>query len=218
VDDHVRLLIAWNVAMNLTAIHDPAAIALRHVVDSLTAVEVLADLRDPSILDLGSGGGFPGIPLAAVLPGHEGLLVESVRKKADFLSTVVLATGLGASVRVGAIRAEALAGDPRHRGRWPAVTARAVAGLAELLELAIPLLAPDGILVAWKRDDADGRLDAEVEAARRALLSRGGGELDCRPATAGDLLPNHVLVVVRPAGAVPDGYPREPAVRRRRPW
>jgi 16S rRNA (guanine527-N7)-methyltransferase len=113
IDGHVRLLVAWNAAINLTSVHDPAQIAIRHVADSLTAVRPLQQAGIDAILDLGSGGGFPGLPLAASLPGVEALLVDSVGKKARFLEVAVNAVGLANRVRVGAVRAEALARSAR---------------------------------------------------------------------------------------------------------
>jgi 16S rRNA (guanine527-N7)-methyltransferase len=171
IDGHVRLLLAWNEAINLTAIRDPAAIAIRHVIDSLTGLAILRDRRVDRFIDLGSGGGFPGVPLAAALPADRALLIDSIGKKVRFLTTVVEAVGLGAHVAAEAARSESLAAGHDDRGRWPAVTARAIAPLAELIELAFPLLQGSGILVAWKRGDpADpAELGGELAAARRAL-------------------------------------------------
>ena len=213
IEGHARLLLAWTTAINLTAIRAPAAVALAHVVDSLSAVPLLRERGVDRFIDLGSGGGYPGLPLAAVLPAERALLLEPIAKKAAFLATVVNATDLAPTVEAAPLRAEALAGDARHRGRWPAVTARAVAGLADLVELAVPLLAPGGVLVAWKRGD----IVDELEAAERALAALGGGSIDVRPITVPGLT-DHRLVVVTARGGVPPGFPRDPATRRRRPW
>jgi 16S rRNA (guanine527-N7)-methyltransferase len=83
IDDHVRLLLRWTEAINLTAIRDPAEAARLHVADSLAAVPVLRARSIDRFLDLGSGGGFPGLPLALALPAARAVLVESVGKKAD---------------------------------------------------------------------------------------------------------------------------------------
>ncbi len=212
IDDQARLLIAWSAAINLTAIREPAAIARAHILDSLTACGELRRRGIDTFLDLGSGAGYPGVPLAATLPAARAALVEPVGKKAAFLRTVVTATGL-AAVEVLPVRAEALAADAAHRGRWPAVTARAVASLADLVELSFPLLVPGGVLVAWKRGD----LVAEVAAAQRAIEALGGGAIaSIEPHVAG--LEGHRLVVVTSRGRVPAAYPRDPAARKRRPW
>jgi 16S rRNA (guanine527-N7)-methyltransferase len=213
IDGHMRLLLAWTRSINLTAIRDPAAAAIGHVVDSLTAVPILRDRGADGLLDLGSGGGLPGFPLAAAMPAVHALLVESVGKKAAFLRTAVTATGIDDRVQVGGARAEALATDPRHRGRWSVVTARAVAPLAELVELAFPLLAPGGSLVAWKR----GESTEETRAAERAITALGGGDLERHPVDVAGL-GGHVLVVATRTGVVPDAYPRATTLRKRRPW
>ena len=213
IEGHVRLLLAWNAAINLTAIRHPADVALGHVVDSLTALPLLRKRGVDRFIDLGSGGGFPGLPLAIALPAARALLVESVAKKVRFLDTVADAVELGGRVETYPGRAETLARDPTHRERWPAVTARAVASLAGVAELAFPLLEPGGIVVAWKRGD----IDAELAAAQRALAPLGGGTLDTR-AVAVRSLRGHVLVLIRKDGRTPDAFPRDPARRRRSPW
>ena len=89
IADHVRLLLAWTVAINLTAIREPVAAAREHVLDSLTALPLLRSRNTSDLLDIGSGGGFPGIPLALALPRARTVLVESVGKKATFLAAVL---------------------------------------------------------------------------------------------------------------------------------
>ena len=233
IDGHVRLLLAWNVAINLTAIRNPAAIAIRHVVDSLAGLAVLRARQVDRFIDLGSGGGFPGIPLAAALPADRALLIDSIGKKVRFLATVVDAVGLADHVAAESARSESLAESRADRARWPAVTARAVAPLAELIELALPLLSPSGILVAWKRGDVDdpAGLGGELGAARRTLGAIDpDGRIAVEPAfgdrlpatdnsTDLDALADHRLVIVeRGTGPIAATWPRDPATRRRQPW
>ena len=213
VDGQARLLLAGTVAINLTAIRDPAAVALAHVIDSLAAVPVMRERGVDRFIDLGSGGGYPGLPIAAALPAARAVLLEPIRKKAAFLSTVIDAVELASTVEAAPVRAEALAADRRHRGRWPAVTARAVASLGDLIELALPLLEPGGILVAWKRGD----LEAEWRGAERALVALGGRTLETHPVRVPGL-DGHCLVVATAGTAAPADYPRDPGVRRRRAW
>lgn len=212
IDGHVRLLLAWTEAINLTAIRDPAEVARLHVLDSLSAVPILRALGARRLVDLGSGGGFPGLPLAAALEPERMLLVDSVGKKAHFLATVAAAVGLADTVAVEQARAEHLALDLRDREAWQVVTARAVAPLADLVEVALPLVAPDGVLVAWKGASAE----EELEAAAPALTALRAG-----PARVVDArvpgLADHRLVVVPRAGAIDPRFPRDPAERRRRP-
>lgn len=215
IDAHVRLLLAWTTAINLTAIREPAAVARGHVIDSLSALSVITGRTPRRLLDIGSGGGFPGLPLAAVLTGIDVTLLEPVRKKARFLSTVASATGLDDRVTVDARRAEDVARDQDARGGLDVVTARAVASTADVVELAFPLVAPSGALIAWKRGD----LRAEVAAARRAIDALGGGTLDVIDVAVRGLDGHRLVVATRSADSpVPDTYPRDPAQRRRRPW
>lgn len=198
---HVRLLLAWNRAINLTSIVEPERIAIRHVIDSLTAVPLVAVRRgSPRLLDLGSGGGYPGLPLAAAVPDAMVLLVESIGKKARFLDAAVGATELQSRVTVAAVRGEALAADVAA-GRLDAfdiVTARAVGALPDLVRLAFPLLGPGGRLVAWKRAD----IEAEIEAARRVAEALGEARIAVRTTTVPGL-EGHVLVVVEKVMAGP---------------
>jgi 16S rRNA (guanine527-N7)-methyltransferase len=229
IDGHVRLLLAWNEAINLTAIRDPAEIAIRHVVDSLTGIRILEARRIRRVVDLGSGGGFPGLPVAAVLGGARVRLIESVAKKARFLQAAVDATGLAGRVEVHPVRAETLAVDRARTGRWDAVTARAVAPLADLVELAFPLLGPHACLVAWKSASAVTGANSELAAARRAIAAidpaaRLEVEPAIPPATAGreaalaPLADHRLVVVSRGAGPISGRWPRDPAARRRAPW
>ena len=222
IDGHVRLLLAWTTAINLTAIREPAAVALDHVVDSLSGLTLIRDRRARSLLDIGSGGGFPGIPLAAALgdvtaadgTAAEMTLLEPTGKKARFLRTVIDAIGLGGHVTVDGRRAEDVARAGPAHDRWDVVTARAVGSTAELVELAFPLLVPGGALVAWKR----GELADELAAARRAITALGGGDLVVSPVDVPGLAGHCLVVASRAPGEVRGGYPREPAQRKRRPW
>jgi 16S rRNA (guanine527-N7)-methyltransferase len=210
IDGHVRLLLAWTEAINLTAIRDPAEVARRHVLDSLAALPVLRARGIRRLLDIGSGGGFPGLPLAVAVGAARALLVDSVGKKVRFLETVIAATGLADRVAAEQARAETLAHDPRDRAAWPAVTARAVLSLAELVEVGLPLVAPGGVLVAWKGPSLEG----ELAAARPALRALAAGRVEIvEPRLPG--IEDHRLVVVERGGAVDPRYPRDPADRRR---
>ena len=237
LEGQVRLLLAWNAAINLTAIREPAAIALEHVADALTALAPLTaagvDGR-PALVDLGSGAGYPGLPLGLALPAGRLTLVESIGKKARFLqvagdAALAAMTAAGEPVpelEVMADRAEAMARDGRHRGQHDVVTARAVGPLAELAELALPLLRPGGLLVAWKRvSDArgpagrsdGGPIDAlarELADAERVLPSLGGAVEAVAPVRVPGL-EDHRLVLIRAMRPTPSRYPRPPGERRR---
>lgn len=236
IEAHVRLLLAWNAAINLTAIREAAAIALEHVADALTAVEVILAMGQrarPALLDLGSGAGYPGLPLGLVVPAGRLVLVDSIGKKARFLQVAASAAMAAMAahheappaIEAVAARAETLAHDRAHRGRYDLVTARAVGSLGELVELGLPLLRPGGHLVAWKRQaqpEAFGRGDdgapptlARELADADGILTRIGGDLVRVEPVAVPGLEDHRLVVVRAGRAAPTLYPRPPAERRR---
>lgn len=215
IDTHVRLLLSWTAAINLTAIREPQDVAHEHVLDSLAAVPLFRERGVDAFVDLGSGGGFPGLPLAVALPARRALLVDSVGKKARFLATVVDALedeGLVApgTIDVASRRAEELAAEPSHRESWPAVVARAVAGLGELAELAFPLLARGGSLVAWKRQP----LAEELAEAEEILPALGGGRIHVA-AVRIEGLEDHALVAIEKLGPTPARFPRSPVERRR---
>jgi 16S rRNA (guanine527-N7)-methyltransferase len=222
---HARLLRDWNTAINLTAIREPANIATRHVADSLSALAVLTDLAGPgtTLLDIGSGGGYPGLPLAAALPlGRLGLL-DSVSKKARFLGVAgdavatILAEGSNSAPTIEAIneRAEDLAEEPEHRGAWDIVTTRAVGSLADVIELSMPLTREGGTMVAWKHEDGRDGLHTELRRAGSIIRATGGG----RPtviSVKGESLADHRLVVIPKERLTPAGYPRPVSMRKRR--
>jgi 16S rRNA (guanine527-N7)-methyltransferase len=212
IDTHVRFLLAWTEAINLTAIREPAEVARLHVLDSLAAVPHLRARGVSRLLDIGSGGGFPGLPLAAALGSDRAVLVDSVGKKVRFMRTVVEAAGLERRVATENARAEVLARDRRDREAWPAVTARAVSSLAELVEIGLPLVAPGGVLVAWKREP----VDAEIADAAGALEALRAGPVSVLEMGVPGL-EAHRLVIVPRAGRIDARYPRDPAERRRRP-
>lgn len=206
-------MLAWNASINLTSIDDPDGVARRHVADSLAGLPAVIAGRHDRLLDIGSGAGFPGIPLAAAIPSLHATLLDSVGKKAAFLAVVADATDLADRIDARAERAEAQA-----REGWDVVTARAVGSLADLIELGLPLLAPGGRLLAWKRQGGD----AELAAARRAAAAIGGAPPAWRahPARLAEAmgLAGHGVVVVEKVAATAATYPRDPAARKRRPW
>ena len=225
---HARLLRDWNRAINLTAIRDPEGTALRHVCDSLSAVPVLQELVKPgvSLLDVGSGGGYPGLPLAAALPLGGVSLLDSVGKKARFLDVAgeavaaILAEAAvdpEESVQIEAIgeRAEAIARIDEVREAWDIVVSRAVGSLAEVLELSLPLTRIGGVVVVWKREEDGGGLRAELQSAGSIIRAAGGGRPRVLPVEAPSLV-DHRLVVVAKERKTPAAYPRPAGVRRRK--
>jgi 16S rRNA (guanine527-N7)-methyltransferase len=227
IDAQVRLLRAWNAAINLTALRTLEQIARGHVLDSLLAIPKLRSLAGDgsSLIDIGSGGGFPGLPLALALPAGRAALVDSIGKKAAFLEVAALAAARAASAAGGAPpdlvalaeRAEDLADEADHRETWDVVVFRAVGSVAESAELGLPLTRRGGSVVIWKRNPGDGSLSDEVEAAVPIARACGGrGPLIVElPAAAHLGLEGHCLVIVEKQRSTPARYPRPVGERRR---
>ncbi len=159
---HLEAVMEANQRMNLTAIRDLDTAMSLHIIDSLTPVGELAEAPEGPLVDLGSGAGFPGVPLA-IVSGRQTTLVESIAKKARYLEDTVRSLGLDRQIRVFAGRAEALA--RQEAGLSAAVTARAVASLPALVELASPLLSAGGKLFAMKGKPEPSELEAGRAAA-----------------------------------------------------
>jgi 16S rRNA (guanine527-N7)-methyltransferase len=160
----VTLFLKVNQRMNLSAVRDAEGVWMRHVFDSLLLLPFLKADPDQHALDLGSGGGFPGLVLAIVRPDMGWTLVDSVGKKARFLEETSTALGL-TNTRALSDRAEVLGQSEDHRELYTLVTARAVARLPVLLELTVPLLKVGGHLLAMKGEQAD----LELKEAKRAI-------------------------------------------------
>lgn len=195
---------------NLTAVADGEA-AEKHYRDCLAARQVLRGLPAGSrVLDLGTGAGFPGLVLACTCPELSFTLLDTTAKKCDFLRAAAAALGL-ANVEVVCGRAEELGRGPL-RESFALVTARAVAPLRELIELALPLLKQDGLLLALKGANWAG----EVEEAQHALAELAGEVKESRAYTlsAGD---RRVLLLIEKKGPTPDKYPRRPGMPHKRP-
>ena len=213
VERYVALLLEANARLNLTRVIEPEAVARIHLLDALAALHLLDERSPRTALDLGSGGGVPGIPLALARPDVQWTLVDSVAKKAEALRGFAESVGL-TNVVVLAERAETLGRSADHRERYDLVAARACAALPVLAELALPLLRTGGALLAWKgllSEDSD-----ELIRGRAAAGQLGGGSLSLMPAGQA-ALGDHTFVVLPKAGPTPARYPRRPGEPGRRP-
>ncbi len=200
----------WNERVNLTRITAPREIVVRHFLDSLSCVRGFAS-APAALVDIGSGAGFPGIPLKIVWPATTLTLGESIGKKTAFLEHVMAVLELH-DVTVVTARAEELGRDPAHRERYDGVVARAVAPLDVLSEYALPLCRTGGCFVAPK--GADGA--EEAARAARAIGRLGGKLREILPVDLPGVEPR-TLVVVDKQCPTPDGLPRAVGVPARRP-
>lgn len=208
-ESYVRLLLEANARLNLTRVVEPEAVARLHLLDSLAALPLIPHSSELA-LDLGSGGGVPGILLAIARPSVHWTLVDSVHKKAVALRSFVEALGL-VNVEVRAERAEALGRGP-SRESFDLVTARACAALPVLVEYALPLLRVGGSLLAWK-----GPISVdELASGSVASATLGGSAPEERP-TGLPVLGDHRFVLIDKLRPTETRWPRRPGEPARRP-
>lgn len=203
-----RLLSNWNEKVNLTRITEPGEVIVKHFLDSLVALPYLPGLK---ICDVGTGAGFPGIPLLIAKPELEATLVDSLGKRVDFIKTVARELDL----RLEAVhsRAEDFARMGRFRESYDSVVSRAVAALPVLSEYALPLLKKDGVFFAYK----GSRASEEVEAAQRALDVLGGRVEEIVEFNLGPSAEQRSLVIIRKCKETPAIYPRKAGMPERKP-
>lgn len=213
VERYVDLLLDANARLNLTRIVAPDDVARLHLLDALAALPLLDPWSPARAIDLGTGGGVPGLVLALARPEVAWTLVDSVGKKAAAVATFAAELGLDpARVTVRAERAEVLGRDPAYRQAFDLVVARALAALPVLVEYALPLLRVGGRVLAWKGPTAD----AELDAARAAAALLGGAPPSVEP-TGFAALGDRRFIVIEKVAPTPDAYPRRPGVPSRRP-
>jgi 16S rRNA (guanine527-N7)-methyltransferase len=214
---YARLLKEWNEKMNLTNILDDKGIALRHFIDSLTLVPHLEkearrqNREDLSLIDVGTGAGFPGIPLKVTLPALKVTLLDSLRKRISFLDAVCAELSLEGIETVHA-RAEDAGRSKQYREKYDIATARAVASLPVLCELCLPLVKVGGIFLSMK-----GNIGTEAEEAEKALITLGGTLETLHHFTLPGTDMNRTIIVIRKVRPTPPKYPRQPGKPEKEP-
>jgi 16S rRNA (guanine527-N7)-methyltransferase len=206
---YLAALLEANRAFNLTAVTDPATAWVRHILDSLTLCPWLAN--GERVVDLGSGGGLPGIPLAITRPDLSLVLVEATGKKARFLEGVAAELGLS-SVRVVADRAENAGRGPAHREQYDAVTGRAVGPLRVFLELAAPMVRVGGRVLAVKGRDFEREL-TEASGAMKALALNVTATHRAFDGSENET----IILVLEKRAATDERYPRRPGQPKKKP-
>ncbi len=207
-------LTVWNATVNLTAVSGREEVQTRHFLDSLAASKALPEtVLDGSdgLLDVGSGAGFPGLPLKIAFPRIDLTLLEATAKKTAFLRHVVDKLGLeGVDVVTG--RAEEEARRPEMRERFGAVVSRAVARLDVLAEFCLPFCAVGGVMIAQKGP----QVEEELRQARNAIETLGGRTKDSDMLVE-PLVGIGTLVVIEKQRQTPTHYPRRPGIPSKRP-
>jgi 16S rRNA (guanine527-N7)-methyltransferase len=208
-------LVAWNERFNLTAITDWHGVLIRHFLDSLSCLKALPQAELASgvrVIDVGTGAGYPGIPLKIMCPAMRLTLLEATDKKVTFLEHLIAELGLQ---DVWAIhgRSEQIGQDPAHREQYDWALARAVARMPTLVEYLLPLVRVGGAMLAQKGED----VLAEVHEADSSIAALGGEVRQLVPVELRGLAETRYLVVVDKVAPTPERYPRRPGVPRKRP-
>ncbi|AYW47711.1 16S rRNA (guanine(527)-N(7))-methyltransferase RsmG [Tetragenococcus osmophilus] len=211
-EDYYELLVEWNQKINLTTITDKSEVYLKHFYDSIALAFSFGLNQEASICDIGSGAGFPSIPLKIIFPELRVTIVDSLNKRINFLRTLITELDLN-QVELFHARAETFGQEKNHRASYDYVMARAVARLNVLSELCLPLVKKEGYFYALKA----AKSQEELVEAKGAIAVLGGKFIEDREI----YLPNtqderHVLVIAKKK-ETPKKYPRKPGLPNKKP-
>jgi len=205
----------WNQRINLTAITQYEDVQIKHFLDSLTVTMAFRNLKvypPERVIDIGTGAGFPGIPLKIVMPTIQLVLVESIAKKTAFLQYLTDQLSLK-NVEIVTARAEDTGHDKRYRGNFDLVLSRAVAALPTLLELTLPFCRTGGIFIAQKQD----RAKPEIDRAAKAIRTLGGVLREVIEIEFPDFTDHRCLIIFGKITETPNEYPRRAGVPAKNP-
>ena len=212
---YYKNLVLWNQVMNLTAITDMEEVYTKHFVDSLSFIKAISGQAMPEgsrLIDVGTGAGFPGLPLAIVYPGLQVTLMDSLNKRIRFLDDTVRQLGL-TNVRTVHARAEELARNKQHREQYDLCCSRAVANISTLSEYCLPFIKQGGLFISYKSEKAE----EELQESGRAITILGG-KLDDKIRF---ILPGtdyqRILLLIRKIKATPGKYPRKAGTPSKEP-
>ncbi len=207
-----ELLLAWNEKINLTTITDPQEVAVKHVIDSLSCYDKAYFPPAAAVIDVGTGAGFPGLPLKIFRPEIRLTLLDSLNKRLNFLSEVVERLGL-TGVDIVHARAEDAGRMNDRRDRYHVATSRAVARLNVLAELCLPFVAPGGYFIALK----GAQYREEIDEATRAIATLGAQVAEVRPVRLPGIDDSRAVIYIRKVSPTPAAYPRRPGMPEKKP-
>ena len=211
-DRYQELLVEWNQKMNLTALTEPKDVAIKHMIDSVSVYDEKWFSEGMSVIDVGTGAGFPGLPLKILCPSLKVTLLDSLNKRVKFLETVVSELGLSDIVCVHA-RAEEAARQKQYREKFDAVVSRAVARLPILAEYDLPFVRVGGFFAAMK----GAKYGEEAEEAKKAVKLLGGGEPVLREIKLPGLEDKRGIIYIRKEKKTPSVYPRKAGTPEKNP-
>jgi 16S rRNA (guanine527-N7)-methyltransferase len=213
---YYRELIEWNKKMNLTALTDYSSVQVKHFLDSLTVTLALPEEEterpDFDIIDIGTGAGFPGVPLKILLSQPKLVLIEPTTKKTAFLRHIIDKLELE-NIEISNSRAEEAAHLSPYREQFALVLSRAVASLPALVELTLPFCRIGGRFIAQKKGD----IDEEVNRAKKAIATLGGKLNQIKKIELDEFDDARYLVIIDKIHPTPNKYPRRLGLPKRRP-
>lgn len=200
-------ILYWNEKVNLTAIKDPNVFIEKHFIDSLYAVNLVEIQEAETVMDIGTGGGFPGVPLAIMFPEKEFVLLDSLSKRLKIINE------LSADININNVetchgRAEDFAQEEEYREKFDLVVSRAVAELNVLVEYCLPFVKLGGTFIAYKSQG----IDDEIAAAEKAVKETGG-----RISRIKKVSETHSLIIIKKEKKTPKKYPRKAGVPKKDP-
>ncbi len=211
-ETYYSLLVEWNEKMNLTGITERDAVYEKHFYDSLTLAGIVPFEKQNSLADIGSGAGFPSIPLAIVYPHLQVTIIDALAKRIKFLEEVTSQLGLTKVLCLHS-RAEDAARKREHRDHYDVVTARAVARLAVLNEFCLPFVRPGGVFVAMKGTD----ISVELDESRYSVAKLNGKIQDVKRLTLPTEGADRHLIICTKKDPTPSAYPRKSGIPLKMP-